>query len=217
MDCLNKSTLSEQIYNILREDIITQKIPCGEKLTLKILKERFQVSSTPIREALTRLSQDNLVEYYSNIGVNVVKLDEDDLREIYEFMSELDSVAVRYSARHPDREELCKRLKENLIGGSACLREKRKEEWSGYSDRFHLIFYEYCGNVRLQDSAARMRSQLTILSTVYESQEERQKLIQKEHEQIGRAYGRGDTEEAAELMRKHLMHSLEFAKECLKS
>ena len=71
--------------------------------------------------------------------------------------------------------------------------------------------------MRLQDSAARMRSQLTILSTVYESQEERQKLIQKEHEQIGRAYGRGDTEEAAELMRKHLMHSLEFAKECLKS
>ena len=49
---LNKSTLSEQIYLILRNDILTQKIPCGEKLTLKLLQERFQVSSTPIREAL---------------------------------------------------------------------------------------------------------------------------------------------------------------------
>lgn len=46
---LNKSTLSEQIYQILRNDILTQKIPCGEKLTLKLLQERFQVSSTPIR------------------------------------------------------------------------------------------------------------------------------------------------------------------------
>ena len=44
---LNKSTLSEQIYQILRNDILTQKIPCGEKLTLKLLQERFQVSSTP--------------------------------------------------------------------------------------------------------------------------------------------------------------------------
>ena len=44
---LNKTTLSEQIYQILKEDILTQRIPLGEKLTLKMLKERFEVSSTP--------------------------------------------------------------------------------------------------------------------------------------------------------------------------
>lgn len=44
---LTKATLSEQIYQILRNDILTQQIPCGEKLTLKLLMERFQVSSTP--------------------------------------------------------------------------------------------------------------------------------------------------------------------------
>ena len=83
---LNKSTLSEQIYQILRNDILTQKIPCGEKLTLKLLQERFQVSSTPIREALTRLTQDQLVSYYSNVGVRVISFTADDLREIYTFM-----------------------------------------------------------------------------------------------------------------------------------
>ena len=55
-----KKTLSEQIYEILRNDILTQAIPCGSKLTLKILQERFQVSSTPIREALTRLTEEQL-------------------------------------------------------------------------------------------------------------------------------------------------------------
>ena len=79
---LNKSTLSEQIYQILRNDILTQKIPCGEKLTLKLLQERFQVSSTPIREALTRLTQDQLVSYYSNVGIRVISFTADDLREI---------------------------------------------------------------------------------------------------------------------------------------
>ena len=86
---LNKSTLSEQIYQILRNDILTQKIPCGEKLTLKLLQERFQVSSTPIREALTRLTQDQLVSYYSNVGVRVISFTADDLREIYTFMGDL--------------------------------------------------------------------------------------------------------------------------------
>ena len=66
---LNKSTLSEQIYQILRADILSRRIPLGEKLTLKNLKEQFGVSSTPIREALTRLTEEGLVNHYSNIGV----------------------------------------------------------------------------------------------------------------------------------------------------
>lgn len=100
---LNKSTLSEQIYQILRNDILTQKIPCGEKLTLKVLQERFQVSSTPIREALTRLTQDQLVSYYSNVGVRVISFTADDLREIYTFMGDLDGLAIRYASASPVR------------------------------------------------------------------------------------------------------------------
>ena len=103
---LNKSTLSEQIYQILRNDILTQKIPCGEKLTLKLLQERFQVSSTPIREALTRLTQDQLVSYYSNVGVRVISFTADDLREIYTFMGDLDGLAIRYASASPDQEKL---------------------------------------------------------------------------------------------------------------
>ena len=61
---LNKATLSEQIYTILKNDILDQSIPQGEKLTLKNLQERFATSSTPIRDALTRLTEEGLVNYY---------------------------------------------------------------------------------------------------------------------------------------------------------
>ena len=76
---LNKQTLSEQIYQILRKDILSQRIPCGAKLTLKMLQERFEVSSTPIREALTRLTEEQLITYYSNVGVSVVSLNQTDI------------------------------------------------------------------------------------------------------------------------------------------
>ena len=48
----NKTTLSEQIYQELFHDITTQKLIFGQKLTLHDLKNRFQVSQTPVREAL---------------------------------------------------------------------------------------------------------------------------------------------------------------------
>ena len=137
---LNKSTLSEQIYQILRNDILTQKIPCGEKLTLKVLQERFQVSSTPIREALTRLTQDQLVSYYSNVGVRVINFTADDLREIYTFMGDLDGLAIRYASASPDQEKLQAEVTEILEKECAAAKAADVQTWNRYSDEFHLVF-----------------------------------------------------------------------------
>ena len=53
-------TLSEQIYDELYHDITEQRLYCGQKLTLNMLKERFGVSHTPIREALMRLTTEDI-------------------------------------------------------------------------------------------------------------------------------------------------------------
>ena len=150
---LNKSTLSEQIYQILRNDILTQKIPCGEKLTLKLLQERFQVSSTLIREALTRLTQDQLVSYYSNVGIRVISFTADDLREIYTFMGDLDGLAIRYASASPDQEKLQAEVTEILEKECAAAKAADVQTWNRYSDEFHLVFYRYCNNSRLAEGA----------------------------------------------------------------
>ena len=206
-----KKTLSEQIYEILRNDIVTQAIPCGSKLTLKILQERFHVSSTPIREALTRLAEEQLASYYSNIGVSVVSLDETDVKGIYQFMGDLDSLAVSYASRCPDQKPILSELRENLSRMDAC--DLASPSWQDYSDRFHLIFYDYCENSRLVHSAQRMRSQMSILAYQYEKQAPKQDLILKEHHMIFSLYETGQYEGAVAMMKEHLSHSLEFAME----
>ena len=190
---LNKSTLSEQIYQILRNDILTQKIPCGEKLTLKVLQERFQVSSTPIREALTRLTQDQLVSYYSNVGVRVISFTADDLREIYTFMGDLDGLAIRYASASPDQEAA------------------DVQTWNRYSDEFHLVFYRYCNNSRLAESAERLRSGISIFSNQYCRETVIQTRIDEEHLAIFQAYKDGDIEKAVQMMKTHLNDSLNYA------
>ena len=205
---LNKQTLSEQIYEILRQDILTQKIKCGTKLTLKVLQERFEVSSTPIREALTRLSEEGLMFYYSNIGVRVLEFTSQDLREIFQFMGDLDALAVRYAADHAKRDTLTDQLRENL---EACKKETDTKKLLQLSDEFHLLFYEYCDNSRLKNSAERMRSQLSVASYQYEQQTDNRSHIYEEHRAIFASFARGEAEEAAAKMKAHLMHSLVYA------
>lgn len=205
---LNKQTLSEQIYEILRQDILTQKIKCGTKLTLKVLQERFEVSSTPIREALTRLSEEGLMFYYSNIGVRVLEFTSQDLREIFQFMGDLDALAVRYAAEHARRDILTDQLRENL---ESCKKETDTQKLLQLSDEFHLLFYEYCDNSRLKNSAERLRSQLSVASYQYEQQTDNRSHIYEEHRAIFASFARGEAEEAAAKMKAHLMHSLVYA------
>ena len=63
---ISRKTLSEQIHDMLREEILTQEIPCGEKLTIRQLQQRFGTSSTPVRDAMVRLAQDGLCLLYTS-------------------------------------------------------------------------------------------------------------------------------------------------------
>ncbi|MCD8347929.1 MAG: GntR family transcriptional regulator [Lachnospiraceae bacterium] len=210
---LNKATLSDQIYEILRADILSRKIAPGAKLTLKNLKEQFEVSSTPIREALTRLTDDGLVRYYSNIGVNVIELSREDLKELYQFMGDLDRLAILYSAAHPDQAAICQELEEAVTYTSELdsAMEANTQNWIYYSDRFHLIFYDYCGNSRLKMAAEKLRSQLTIFSNIYETEPEAQSHIAEQHMQIFEAYRSGDFALAGDRMKEHLNDSMRYA------
>lgn len=212
---LVKNTLSEQIYQILRNDILTQAIAPGEKLTLKTMQERFGVSSTPVRDAFTRLTEDGLVNYYSNIGVNVIHLTKEDLIELYQFMGDLDSLAICYCRNYPNQTEIITALERTLqqtsIPQTSSLSSEEIRNWIDHSDEFHLIFYDYCGNGRLKHAAGKQRSQLTIFSNQYEAVPEMQKHIAKWHHVIYKSFRDGDFDLAAQQMKQHLEQSLEFA------
>ena len=226
---LNKATLSEQIYDILKQDILSQTIKQGEKLTLKALQERFDVSSTPIREALTRLSEEGLTNYYSNVGVAVISLRSKDVKELYQFIGDMDALAIEYSSNSPKLNELCSKLTaitersneiEKLKAGKNITdaeKETLSNEWANLSDTFHLIFYDYCDNERLAKAAARQRSQLTILSRMYQKDAAVQAQIEKSHVDIYNAFMKKDYSNASLLMKEHLKESMNYALFCLKN
>lgn len=79
-----KVSLRQKVYAEIKHDIITCQLGPGTPLSENQFVERFQVSKTPIREALTSLQQDRLVEYVPNRGFMVAPISVKDVREIFE-------------------------------------------------------------------------------------------------------------------------------------
>lgn len=205
---LAKANLSDQIYDMLRDDIVHQRIKCGEKMTVKMLVDRFQVSATPIREALVRLAQEKLITYHPNVGASVIELTDNDIRELYEFVGDIDSLAIYYASRNPNQEELLEKLRENLKHGRELMGEENSSVWNACTDEFHMLFLEYAQNSRLVDAAERVRSQFGIVSNQCGNFLFLQEQICRFHEQIFEAYESGDVQRAMDLMKQHIHESV---------
>lgn len=203
--------MSQQIYDILKDDIITKKIAPGAQLTLQMLSERFGVSSTPVRQALTILVEDGLVNYYSNVGIKVVQLSGQDVTELYQLAAILDSSALELCGNGPRREAADLALAENIAQTQAALHEDDTEKWKSYSDDFHSIFYENCENSRLRNFSGILRRQISLCSCEYSSIEEYREKITEGHTAVYNAFHAGDYEKAAALFKEHILQSEKYA------
>lgn len=206
----NKTTLSEQIYDELYHDITDQRLVCGQKLTLKMLKDRFNVSHTPIREALTRLAENGLVTYYSNCGVTVTEFTEYDIREIFQFIGELDALAIQFCKNSFTRTPLVFELKEILDKGNELLRDGKINEWKEYSEEFHKAFYRHAQNFYLDDAARKLRAKIEVLSCMY-YQETNVCKINEGHAEIFSLVEAGKFDEASAVMRAHIQYDMVYA------
>lgn len=114
MAAIKKQSLVDQIYQRLRENIITMQLPLGSHLNVNELQSQMGVSCTPIREAINRLQQEGLVVYENNVGARVLMLDEHDVREIQELAATLQVTAVRLALRQGDRQRMALEIREQI-------------------------------------------------------------------------------------------------------
>lgn len=161
---IKKASLVDQIYSKLREDIITLKIPLGTRLNVNELQSDLGVSCTPIREAVNRLQQEELVIYENNVGARVLTLDEHDVREIHELALTLQQAAVQLSMKNGNLDEMLDAVEEQLDRYKSA-RSPRE----GVKAVHNLIgvFYHHCGNRRLDRSMVAIQGQMLLLRHIY--------------------------------------------------
>ncbi len=103
---IKHSNLSHRIYEILKDQIINEELAPGERLLDDKLASSFGVSRTPVREALTRLTSEGLVEITPRSGIYVKKLTRKDVEEIYKIRKVLEGLAAREATSIIDGKKL---------------------------------------------------------------------------------------------------------------
>jgi len=99
-------TLSQIIYNHLKQSIITNKIKAGQKINERKIADLFEVSITPVREAVFMLGAEGLVNIKSHKEVVVKELSHEEIKEIFQVLSILESYAVTLAVDRIGDEDL---------------------------------------------------------------------------------------------------------------
>ena len=95
-------TTAARIYATLRQDIVTLRLMPGATMIEKDLCQAFGVSRTPVREALLRLSEEQLVDVYPQTGTFVSRIAEPAVRDAMVIRQALEQVAARHAAANID-------------------------------------------------------------------------------------------------------------------
>jgi len=100
------ASMAEKAYLELRDRIVSLRLPPGELVREEAVMEDLGMSRTPVREALLRLAQENLVAVIPRRGSFVTEVHVGDVGRIYEFRRELEVVAAGWAAERRTDEDL---------------------------------------------------------------------------------------------------------------
>ena len=107
------ASLSEDLAARIREDILSGKLTDGSKLTEQTICDKYKVSRTPVREALSKLEVEGLIENIPNRGAFIRGLSAQDIADIMTMRKIYEIQAVRWAVQRITDEEIDE-LEENF-------------------------------------------------------------------------------------------------------
>lgn len=136
-----KNTKATRLNDRLREAILSGALPPGSKINLDTVRRAFDVSLSPLREALARLIAVGLVEMHDNRGYSVAPVSQANLAEITRLRAEFDSLALARAIAIGDLDwesEVMRTL--HRLG-----RVARGAAWEQAHREFHMALLSGCG------------------------------------------------------------------------
>lgn len=204
---LVREPLSDQLYQILKLKILKGDIGAGSILSNRSLQEEFQVSSTPVRDAINRLRQDGLIEEISRSGAKVMSVRLEKALEYNETLMILTTGAMEVALKKTKSSLLVSKLKRAV--------EKQKKYletdlYFQYDYEFHHVFFEYSKNSYLEEAFQKFHAITEFLVRSFYSQDQyfkaREKSIEQ-HEVIVEYILQGQFEKAEQMNKNHYGHA----------
>jgi DNA-binding GntR family transcriptional regulator len=208
---LARTTVTAAATEHLREQIVCAKMQPGETLPESLVGEMLGVSRAPIREALTLLEREGLVEFDRRGTARVCEFDLEDVRELGLMRKVLEPAASRLAAERGPEVGL-DAIEENLRALNAV---SRLDDVTRLDLDFHRLIFVAAGNKRLRHAWENLLSQFSlVMRRFHESMEQRvqastvRDLTIGAHTELFQAIRSGLPEEAEALARQHTTYWL---------
>jgi DNA-binding GntR family transcriptional regulator len=193
----------------LRTDILSGVITAGTRLGEAELADRLRVSRTPIREALSRLAAEGLVELQPNRGARVASYTVEDLHDIFELRLQLEPFAVRQAVPHLGAAALAE-LDELATEMSQAGRPGRHQDLAALVDlnrSFHGALIEAAGNRALTTALRGVTHAAVIHQNYHQYTPDSLRRSLNHHHEIVAAARAGDAAWAECVMQAHLSNA----------
>lgn len=208
-----ESSLVNQLYDIIKERIVSLQLKLGEKIDVQKLAEEFRVSQTPVRDTLNRLSQNGLVNTRARVGYYVVDFSVEDITEIYDLRKMFEGYALESAMENINFNEL-RKLKQKMEEIQKEPDEKIEKAKFEETDReLHLWIIKNSNNKRLRN----LFSQIYDFVRISISMGVEWKNSLKEHIALVDALQEKDFGRAKEILKEHINNSRNNAIKVLES
>ena len=196
-----KPKVKADIYQNIRQMILTGQVTPGDRLKEAELAKRFGLSRTPVREALHRLEVQGLLRHEPHRGMVVPTLDPQAVTELYVMREVLEGTAATLAAQHATDVE--------IDAMSVLIANDRKhpddpERMAGNNRAFHGAIHRASHNRFLMQSLKALDESNALLGPTTLKLEARRKQTIGEHEEIVTAIKNRDAAKAEQSMRQHL-------------
>lgn len=195
------------VFDRIEESILSGEFPKGSIITELKLSSMLDVSRTPIREALTRLRGEGLIEDTGK-GALVIGIDENDLFDIYEVRSRIEGLAAAKCAEKITEVEL-KNLRDVLELQEFYTEKNEPERIRNSDSEFHKLIYSYCGSRTLEALLSELHRKVQRYRRVSVENRDRAILAVAEHRGIYEAIKQKNPELAEKLIKDHIKNARE--------
>jgi len=206
---LDKSSLSNRVYESLLTAIVRQEFSAGQNLDIETLAQTFGVSRSPIQAAIARLADLGLVEIKARRGTCISKLSTEDVHELFEIRALIEGHAVKKAAISATKAEL--RAIRELISEMEKL--FNGDEFKDYYDfldldrQFHSMIVRLGRNKRLVAIYDQARTLIELTRASASRHAEGANLTRKRHIAISDGLMERDVNKAAKAIENHLKES----------
>lgn len=200
------TSISNQTYQRLRQEILTCILTPGQVISEREIARRYEISKTPVREALAQTCYEGLTQRLSGRGYMVTPITIKDIQDLFDLRLILEVTAAERAAQNPNPEHIAKLRKLSVVSYDFDDPESQAQFLKNNRD-FHLTLAEAASNRRLVDTLGDLLNQMNRIFYLGLRLRDSSEEMVREHQEIVIALEDGNVEKVRAAVKREIIDS----------